>query len=331
MIAYILARVAAALMTILVLSAVLFVALFALGDPVDIMAPPEATEVERTQMRQSLGLDRPLVEQYAGFLRGLASGDLGQSFVYKRPVRDVIFERMPATVELALAAFVLALAVGIPLGMYAGVRPASRLARAVMGASILGISLPSFWIGILLILTFGVWLGWLPTGGRGEGVTVAGIEFSLLTLDGLAHLALPALNLALFKIALVMRLTRAGTREIVLLDYVRFARAKGLAPSRVYGVHVLKNLMIPVVTVLGLEFGNMIAYTTVTETIFSWPGIGKLLIDSINALDRPVVVAYIMVIVTLFAILNLIVDLSYLVLDPRLRGGGAAGLTGKPA
>jgi peptide/nickel transport system permease protein len=218
---------------------------------------------------------------------------------------------------------VIAIVLGLPLGLWAGLRPDSASAKAIMAGSILGFSLPTFWVGLMLIMVFSVWLGWLPPTGRGETVEVLGVETSLFTRDGLRHLVMPALNLALFKLALLIRLTRAGTREAMVQDYVRFARAKGVAEPAIVRTHVLKNILIPIVTVIGLEFGSVIAFAIVTETIFAWPGMGKLLIDSINVLDRPVIVAYLMIIVVMFVFINLAVDLMYTALDPRVRLGGA--------
>ena len=230
---------------------------------------------------------------------------------------------MPATLELAAAAMLIAIVLGIPLGLWAGLRPNGIAGRTIMAGSILGFSLPTFWVGLVLIMVFSVQLGWLPPNGRGETVLLFGVPVSFLTLDGLKHLAMPALNLALFKLALLIRLTRAGAREALLQDYVRFARAKGLSAPRVIGVHVLKNILIPIVTVIGLELGSVIAFAIVTESIFAWPGTGKLLIDSINQLDRPVIVAYLMVIVVIFVVINFLVDVVYSLLDPRVRLGGA--------
>jgi len=210
----------------------------------------------------------------------------------------------------------------LPLGLWAGLRPDSPSAKAIMAGSILGFSLPTFWVGLMLIMVFSVWLGWLPPTGRGQTINVLGVDLSLFTWDGLRHLFMPALNLALFKLALLIRLTRAGTREAMVQDYVRFARAKGVSERRIVRVHVLKNIMIPIVTVIGLEFGSVLAFAIVTETIFAWPGMGKLLIDSINVLDRPVIVAYLLIIVFVFIFINLIVDLLYTALDPRVRLGG---------
>jgi peptide/nickel transport system permease protein len=230
---------------------------------------------------------------------------------------------MPATVELALTAMVIALVLGLPLGLWAGLHPDAVSSKAIMAGSIVGFSLPTFWVGLMLIMVFSVWLGWLPPTGRGDTVNVLGLELSVFTWDGLRHIFMPALNLALFKLALLIRLTRAGTREAMVMDYVRFARAKGVPENQVVRVHVLKNILIPIVTVVGLEFGSVLAFAIVTETIFAWPGMGKLLIDSINVLDRPVIVAYLLVIVVVFVLINLVVDLLYSVLDPRVRLAGA--------
>jgi peptide/nickel transport system permease protein len=214
---------------------------------------------------------------------------------------------------------VIAILLGLPLGLWAGLKPNSIAGKTIMAGSILGFSLPTFWVGLMLIMVFSVQLGWLPSNGRGPTQELLGIPVSFLTWQGISHLIMPATNLALFKLSLIIRLTRAGTREALVQDYVKFARAKGLSNARVVGVHVLKNIMIPIVTVIGLEFGSVIAFAIVTETIFAWPGMGKLIIDSINVLDRPVIVAYLLIIVTLFIFINLIVDLLYSVLDPRVR------------
>jgi peptide/nickel transport system permease protein len=215
----------------------------------------------------------------------------------------------------------MAILIGIPLGLYAGLKPESPISKTIMAGSILGFSLPTFWVGIMLIMVFAVMLGWLPSTGRGETATFLGLTSSLFTLDGLAHVLLPALNLALLKISLVIRLARAGTREAIHQDYIKFARAKGLSQRRIIGVHLLKNILIPIVTVLGIEFGNLVAFSVVTETIFAWPGMGKLLIGSIQSLDRPVIVAYLIIIVLMFVVINLVVDILYSVLDPRVRLG----------
>jgi peptide/nickel transport system permease protein len=315
-------RVIQALFVMLAMTMIVFVAVNVIGNPVDILVPPDADQVERQRIIVALGLDQPLWAQYLQFLKGALHGDVGVSYVYNEPALRVILQRLPATLELAICAVIMAVIFGIPLGLYAGLKPDGFASRLIMTGSILGFSLPTFWVGLVLIMVFAVQLGWLPSGGRGETAPLFGVQVSFLTRDGLAHLLLPAINLSLFKISLVLRLTRAGVMEVLPLDYVKFARAKGLSETRVIGVHVLKNIMIPVVTVIGLEFGSVIAFSVVTETIFSWPGMGKLIIDSINVLDRPIIVAYLMLIVVLFVTINLIVDIVYTLLDPRVRVGG---------
>jgi peptide/nickel transport system permease protein len=324
MLAYIIRRLVASIMLLVVMSLLVFVGVYAIGNPVDILISPEADQKEIARVTAALGLDKPLWEQYLLFVKQAITGDLGRSFAFNTPAIDLILQRMPATMELALVAMAIAILLGIPLGLYAGLRPDSAIAKTIMAGSILGFSLPTFWVGLMLIMIFSVQLGWLPSTGRGATTELFGVQWSMFTWDGLRHLLMPAFNLALFKLSLLIRLTRAGTREAVLQDYVKFARAKGLRMRRVIGLHVLKNIMIPIVTVIGLEFGSVVAFSIVTETIFAWPGMGKLLIDSINVLDRPVVVAYLLVIVCLFVIVNLIVDILYSALDPRVRVTGRA-------
>lgn len=312
-------RLGQSLLVLLVMSVLVFAGVYAIGNPVDILINPQADQIERERVSTALGLDEPLYKQYGLFLSHALQGDLGNSFTYNVPALSLVFERMPATLELAICAMLIAVLIGVPLGLWAGLRPRSFAARLIGGASILGFSLPTFWVGMLLIMLFAVQLGWLPSGGRGTTVDVLGIPLSFLTLDGLQHLILPALNLALFKLSLLIRLTRAGTRDALQQDYVRTARAKGLKESRVVGVHVLRNIMLPIITVAGLEFGSLIAFAVVTETLFAWPGMGKLIIDAIGVLDRPLIVAYLLVTVLLFTLINLIVDLLYGVFDPRVR------------
>jgi peptide/nickel transport system permease protein len=325
MLVYLIRRLGQSLLVVAVMATLVFVAMFAVGDPVDILASPEADQFERDAIAHRLGLDRPLYEQFGLFVWRALHGDLGRSFVYNVPAVDVILQRLPATLELALAGLVFSIALGIPLGVLAGLKPNSLLGRSIMSGSILGFSLPNFWIGLMLILLFAVELHLLPAGGRGPTTTVLGVPLALFSLEGLKHLVLPAVTLALYKSALVIRIAQAGTREVMLQDYIRFARAKGLSQGRIIGVHVLKNIMIPVVTVLGLELGSMIAFAVVTETVFAYPGMGKLLIDSINRLDRPIVVAYLMLTVVIFVIINLAVDLLYATIDPRVRLAEAKG------
>ncbi|KPK15846.1 MAG: ABC transporter permease [Betaproteobacteria bacterium SG8_41] len=322
MLSFILRRLVQSLLVLFVMSLLVFAGVYAIGNPVDILINPQADQAEIARATAALGLDLPLWRQYWNFLAGAVSGDLGRSFVSNAPALHLILERMPATLELALTATLIAVVLGIPLGLWAGLRPDTAVGRLIMGGSIIGFSLPSFWVGVMLIMVFSVELGWLPPTGRGETVTVMGIQLSILTWDGLRHIAMPAFNLALFELALLIRLTRAGTREALGQDYVRFARAKGVPMPRVLRVHVLKNILIPIVTVVGVEFGSVIAFAVVTETIFAWPGMGKLLIDSISVLDRPVIVAYLLIVVLLFVLINLIVDLAYTALDPRVRLAG---------
>ncbi|MGO4572453.1 ABC transporter permease [Microvirga sp. 2TAF3] len=320
---FVIRRLSQSLFVLLVTSVIVFTGIYAVGNPIDILLAPDATFAEREQAIRALGLDRPMWEQYGTFLWNALHGDLGRSFVFNQPSIDLILNRMPATLELAFVALAMSLAIGIPLGLWAGLKPGSALDETVMTGSILGFSLPNFWQGMMLIMIFSVWLGWLPSSGRGELGTFLGFRTSLTTWSGISHLILPAINLALFKISLVIRLTRSGVRETMPLDFVKFARAKGLSERRIVSVHVLKNIMIPIVTVVGVEFGSIIAFAIVTETIFAWPGMGKLLIDSIMRLDRPVVVAYLLVVVTLFIVINFVVDILYSLLDPRIRLGSA--------
>ncbi len=325
MFAYTLRRLTQSGFVLLVMAMLVFLGVYAIGNPIELLINPQADELERMRATVALGLDKPLYIQFLAFLRGALTGDLGRSFVYGVPALELILTKMPATIELALVAMVMSVSLGIPLGLIAGLKPDGLIGRSIMAGSIVGFSLPTFWVGLVLIMLFSVSLGWLPSGGRGETMSLFGVPVSCLTWDGVTHLFMPALNLALFKLSLLIRLTRAQTREALLQDYVKFARAKGLSQSRVIGVHVLKNIMIPIVTVIGLEFGSVIAFAIVTESIFAWPGTGKLLIDSINQLDRPVIVAYLMVIVLLFIVINFVVDILYSLLDPRVRLGQASG------
>jgi peptide/nickel transport system permease protein len=321
---FILRRVLQALFVALAMSVIVFFGVHVIGDPLEVMVSPDCADACREAAAKALGLDRPVWEQYGVFLRNAVTGDLGHSFMNGQPVIGLVLERMPATLELAIFAMLIAVVFGVLLGMYSGLRPNSVLGRIIMAGSVLGFSLPTFWVGIMMIIVFSVELGWLPATGRGDTVEFLGVQVSFLTLDGLSHLILPATNLALFKMSLVIRLVRAGVREVLPADYVKFARAKGLSETRIVFVHVLKNTMIPVVTVLGLEFGSVIAFSVVTESIFAWPGMGKLIIESIQDLDRPMVLGYLLITVLMFVFINLLVDLLYSVLDPRIRYGGQA-------
>ena len=319
MLAFVIRRLLQALLVMAVMSGLVFVGLYVVGDPVSMMASPEATELDRDAIRVNFGLDKPLWVQYGVFMAHAAQLDFGKSFLTGQSAMGLILERMPATLELAVISMSLAALLGVPLGIWAGLKPQALSTRGIMTGSVLGFSLPSFWVGLMLIMVFAVYLGWLPSGGRGQTIWLGRLDLSLLTMDGLQHLILPACTIAMAKGALIIRVTRAATREALPMDYIKVARAKGLAWSRILRVHLLKNIMIPIVTVLGLEFGQVVAFAVVTETIFAWPGMGKLLLDSIITLDRPVVVAYLILIVFFLVMLNLATDILYSVLDPRVR------------
>lgn len=312
-------RLLQSLVVLFIMSVITFCAVNLIGDPVHLLVSPTATEQEIAEARHTLGLDLPMQTQYLRFLQGALHGDLGNSFIFNRPAIGLILSRVPATLELAVTALLFSLLLGIPMGIFAGLEPESRWARALMAASLGGVIMPTFWVGMIGILVFSVNLGWLPSGGRGPVSTVLGMPLSVTSWEGIRFLILPALTLSLFKISLVARLTEAGTREVAGQEYIKFARAKGVGGARLVLRHVVPNVLIPIVTVVGLEFGHLIAFSVVTESVFSWPGMGKLIIDSVLALDRPVVVAYLLVTLVLFVVLNLIVDMLYVVLDPRLR------------
>ncbi|MCL4187681.1 MAG: ABC transporter permease [Rhodobacteraceae bacterium] len=322
MIEFIIRRVAQAMLVLFVMTLLVFFGVHVIGNPVYIFASSECTRECLDEIMANLGLDLPIWQQYLMFLGNLAEGDLGKSFTFGVPAMSLIWERFPATLELATASLAIAVAVGLPLGLYAGMRPDSLVSRAIMGFSMLGFSVPIFWIGLIFILTFSVRLGWLPSVGRGQTVQVFGVPVSVLTRDGLAHLVMPAFTLSLIMMSMVIRLTRAGMREVLHADYIRFARASGVRERRVIGLHAMKNILIPVVTVLGMEFASVIAFAVVTESIFSWPGVGKMLIDAIAVLDRPLIVAYLIFVVVMFVTINLCVDILYSLLDPRVRVGG---------
>lgn len=321
MLGFILWRLCQGVFVLLAASLLVFVGLYILGNPVDVLLAGDASQADREHAVRSLGLDRPILEQYLTFLWSIFHGELGRSFVYNRPALQLIADRLPATLELAFAALFLALAVGLPIGILAGLRPGSIFDRTVLAVSAIGYSLPAFWSGILLIMLFAGWLDWLPSIGRGDTVTVLGVPVSFLTWSGIIHLILPVLNLAIFKIALLVRLTRSAIRETMPLDYVRTARAKGVRERDVVLRHALRNCLIPIISVVGIEFGSLVAFSVVTESIFGWPGIGKLLIDSIHHLDRPVVVAYLVLAVAMFVVINLVVDILAAAIDPRTGRG----------
>lgn len=325
MLVYMLRRFAQSLFVIAAMVVIVFFGVFMIGNPIDILISPDATlaEIEATKAR--FGFDQPMYVQFFQFVGNAIQGDLGRSFVHGESAVKLILHYMPATLELAFLGLFFSILLGVPLGIYAGYRAKHWQGKAIMTGTIFGFSLPNFWVGMLFILIFSVQLHWLPSTGRGDTVSVLGVHLSIFAPGGLKYMVLPALTLALYKASLLARLARAGTQEALMQDYVKFARAKGVSESRILFVHVLKNIMIPIVSVLGLELGSMIAFAVVTETVFAWPGMGKLLIDSITKLDRPVIVAYLMMTVLMFVTINLIVDLVYTWLDPRVR------LTAEPA
>jgi peptide/nickel transport system permease protein len=324
MLGFIIQRFIQAVGVMAVMSVIVFFGVYAIGNPIDIVIPPDATQEIRLEAIRRLGLDRPLYEQYFTFLSNLLQGDLGRSFAYNMPVLELIGGRLPATLELVLISVISATVLGVGLGIYAGYRPDSWISKTIMAVSVLGFSVPSFWVGLILILFFAVHLGWLPAGGRGETVMIWDVGWSFPTLNGLSHIALPAINLALFKLAMMIRLARAGTREIMLTDTIKFARAAGLSEVTILRRHLLKLISIPIITVFGLELGSTLAFAVVTETIFSWPGVGKLIIDSIAVLDRPVMVAYLILVAFLFVTINFVIDLVFALIDPRVRHGASA-------
>ena len=324
MLVFLLRRLAQSVFVLIAMMVVVFFGVYMIGNPVDILISPDASPAEIEETMARFGFDQPVYVQFLKFVGNALQGDLGRSFVHGEPAVPLILSYMPATLELAMLGLIFSVAIGMPLGVYAGYKADRWQGRAIMTGSIFGFSLPNFWVGMLLILIFAVELRWLPSTGRGETVEILGLRLSIFSGNGLSYMILPALTLALYKASLVTRLARAGTQEALMQDYVKFARAKGLSEGRILVVHVLKNISIPIITVLGLELGSMIAFAVVTETVFAWPGMGKLLIDSITTLDRPVIVAYLMLTVLIFIVINLVVDVVYTLLDPRVRIRGEA-------
>ncbi len=318
MLKYFLRRFGQMLIVMLVVSILVFFLTSFLGDPVLMLVREDASEAEIQAARERLGLDRPIYVQYGIFLQDLLQGNFGVSYTYGKPAMSLILERFPATIEVVIVASLLIIFIAIPLGVYAGAFPNRRSSKLIMGGSILGISLPNFWIGMMLIYIFAVELHVMPASGRGQVGTFLGISSSLFTKDGWKHLILPSVTLAISNIASTLRLTRSGIIETMREDFVKFLRAKGAGNRRIMFGHALKNALIPVVTVLGLNIGGLIAFTTVTETIYAWPGMGKLLIDSIGKADRPIIVAYLMVTAGMFVVINFIVDILYSLIDPRI-------------
>ncbi len=325
MLAFVLRRLWQALLVMATVALVSFVLFQYVGDPVVFLLGQDATPEQVQQMRADLGLDQPFFVQFGHFLFNAAQGEFGISLRQATPVSQLIAERFPATLELALVAAVMALLIGIPMGVYAALRRGSFMSQLFMMVSLLGVSLPTFLIGIFLILLFAVQLGWLPSFGRGEVVQWGSWSTSLLTLNGWRHITLPAVTLAVFQLTLIMRLVRSEMLEVLRTDYIKFARARGLTNRAVHFGHALKNTLVPVMTITGLQLGGLIAFAIITETVFQWPGMGLLFIQAVTFADIPVMAAYLCVIALIFVVINLVVDLLYFVVDPRLRINTAGG------
>jgi peptide/nickel transport system permease protein len=319
MLTYILRRLIQGVVVLMGVTLICFVIFRYMGDPVQTLAGQYATTAEREMIRQTFGLDQPAYVQYGRFLANALQGNFGVSYVSRVPVLGLILERFPATFELALVAVSLAFTIGLVLGVVVSLKPYAMHNRLIMAGSLAGISIPTFLIGILLIMVFSVWFEVLPPFGRGETVTVGFWRTGLLTADGLKHLVLPAATLAMYQLAVLMRLTRAGMREVLAEEFIKTAWAKGLPPFKVIFKHALRNVMIPVVTMTGLQFGEILAFAIVTETIFQWPGMGNLLLTSIYESDQPVIATYIMLAALMILIINIVVDILYALLNPKIR------------
>ncbi|MFL6664778.1 MAG: ABC transporter permease [Rhizobacter sp.] len=325
MLAFVLRRLAQAVIVMLAVAFIAFMLFQYVGDPVTNLLGQDATPQQRAQLRADLGLDQPFPVQFARFVGNAARGEFGLSLRQGRKVSSLIAERLPATLELSITAAFIALVVGIPMGVYAALRRGSFMSQLLMTLSLLGVSLPTFLIGILLILGFAVTLKWLPSFGRGEVVALGSWTTGFLTLDGWKHLVLPSITLAVFQLTLIMRLVRAEMLEVLRADYIKFARARGLPDRSVYFSHALKNTMVPVITITGLQLGSLIAFAIITETVFQWPGMGLLFIQAVTFADIPVMAAYLCLIALIFVLINLAVDLLYFAVDPRLRIERVAG------
>ena len=325
MLAFILRRLGQAVLVMVAVALVSFMLFQYVGDPIVFILGQDATPEQVAEMRGALGLDQPFFIQFWHFLVNAAQGQFGISLRQGTPVSQLIAERFPATLELALVAALMALVVGIPMGVYAALHRGSFLSQVFMTVSLLGVSLPTFLIGILLILVFAVQLGWFPSFGRGDVVELGGWTTGLLTAKGWHHITLPAITLAIFQLTLIMRLVRAEMLEVLRTDYIKFARARGLSDRAVHFGHALKNTLVPVMTITGLQLGGLIAFAIITETVFQWPGMGLLFIQAVTFADIPVMAAYLCLIALIFVVINLIVDLLYFAVDPRLRVDKAGG------
>ncbi len=325
MFAFILRRLFQAVIVMVTVAFLAFMLFQYVGDPVVFLLGQDATPAQIQELRADLGLDKPFFVQFGYFLGNAVQGEFGLSLRQGSKVSRLIAERFPATLELALAAALMALVIGVPLGVYAALRRGTFLSQLFMTVSLLGVSLPTFLIGILLILVFAVGLGWFPSFGRGEVVKMGWWSTGLLTPGGWHHIVLPAVTLAIFQLTLIMRLVRAEMLEVLRTDYIKFARARGLSNSAIHFGHALKNTLVPVMTITGLQLGGLIAFAIITETVFQWPGMGLLFIQAVTFADIPVMAAYLCLIALIFVVINLVVDLLYFVVDPRLRVGGAGG------
>lgn len=321
MLAFILRRLFQALLVMLTVSLLAFILFRYIGDPVTIMLGQDATDADRAKLRTTLGLDQSALVQFWHFVQNAIHGEFGLSLRQSQSVSELLKDRLPATVELSVSAAILALIVGLPLGVYTALRRNGFVSQAILAFSLFGISLPTFLIGILLILVFSVYLGWLPSYGRGEVTYFGWWSTGLLTIDGWKHLILPTITLSLFQLTLILRLVRSEMLEVLRSDYIKFARARGLSQRAIHFGHALKNTMVPVITITGLQLGGIIAFAIVTETVFQWPGMGLLFIQAVQFADVPVMAAYLCLIALVFVSINLIVDLLYFVVDPRLRVG----------
>jgi peptide/nickel transport system permease protein len=319
MIDYIVQRLVQAVFVMLVVALISFSLFQFVGDPVNNMVGQETTIEERERLREQLGLDDPIPVQFVRWVGNAVQGEFGVSYRMGKPVDELIAERLPATLELVFLSAILALVIGVPMGVYTGLNRTSWLSRVFLTLSLIGISLPTFLIGILLILLFGVWLGWLPTFGRGGLVDLGPWQTSFLTPQGWSHIILPAFTLALFQLTLIMRLVRAEMLEVLRTDYIKFARARGLKQRSINFGHALKNTLVPVITIMGLQIGALLAFSIITETVFQWPGMGLLIIQAINFADIPIMSSYLVLVAVFFVTINLIVDLLYYAVDPRLR------------
>ncbi len=325
MLAFFIQRLLQAVVVMIAVGFIAFSLFNFVGDPVSLMLPPEATSADRDEVRKSLGLDQPFYTQFAKFVGNALQGNFGISLRLGRPVSQLLIERLPATLELSIIAASLALLVGIPMGVYTALKRDSWLSKFILTISLIGVSLPSFLIGIFLILIFAVWLGWLPSFGRGDTVKLGLWTTGFLTVSGLKALILPSITLGLFQMTLILRLVRSEMLEVLRTDYIKFARARGLTNNAVHFGHALKNTLVPVLTIAGLQLGGIIAFAIITETVFQWPGMGLLFIQAVQFADIPVMAAYLCLIGLIFVSINFIVDMLYYVVDPRLRAERSGG------